>query len=159
MLLLTRERFEATWPQMVSMFTSFKAGTSNSFESNKLREKRSDNSKNPISMSTQALIHTIRNGSIKSQESTDISQTLFPDLRKEKSSVISQIISDFSLMETNDIWYGSSIKKKQTFLLFNALSVTFIGMWQPEVQAFVSRTSGSGDNNSLESCDSYLMKS
>lgn len=88
---------------MVSMFTSFKAGTSNSFESNKLREKRSDNSKNPISMSTQALIHTIRNGSIKSQESTDISQTLFPDLRKEKSSVISQIISDFSLMETNDI--------------------------------------------------------
>lgn len=157
MLLLTR--FEATWPQMVSMFTSFKAGTSNSFESNKLREKRSDNSKNPISMSTQALIHTIRNGSIKSQESTDISQTLFPDLRKEKSSVISQIISDFSLMETNDIWYGSSIKKKLTFLLFNALSVTFIGMWQPEVQAFVSRTSGSGDNNSLESCDSYLMKS
>lgn len=157
MLLLTR--FEATWPQMVSMFTSFKAGTSNSFESNKLREKRSDNSKNPISMSTQALIHTIRNGSIKSQESTDISQTLFPDLRKEKSSVISQIISDFSLMETNDIWYGSSIKKKQTFLLFNALSVTFIGMWQPEVQAFVSGTSGSGDNNSLESCDSYLMKS
>lgn len=157
MLLLTR--FETTWPQMVSMFTSFKAGTSNSFECNKLREKCSDNSKNPISMSTQALIHTIRNGSIKSQKSTDISQTLFPDLRKEKFSVISQIISDFSLMETNDIWYGSSIKKKQTFLLFNAFSVTFIGMWQPEVQAFVSRTSGSGDNNSLESCDSYLMKS
>lgn len=92
---------------MVSMFTSFKAGTSNSFyfkaggsdqkvfklflffECDKLREKRSDNSKNPISMSTQALIHTIRNGSIKSQKSTDITQTLFPDLRKEKFSVIS----------------------------------------------------------------------
>lgn len=52
---------------------------------------------------TQALIHTIRNGSIRSQKSTDISQTLFPDLRKEKFSVISQIISDFSLMERNYI--------------------------------------------------------